>query len=363
MTFVCNRNFEMKKFSLNYFLLIALLIFSVGKKSVAQNSGQQTFLSLTLPTSSHIAAVGGQDLASWNKESASFLQNPATLDLRSTNSFFLNYAPYIAGINTTAFGFSHSFHKLGNFGFGMQYLDYGVFEKTDETGFDLGKSFFGKDFSSVVGYSNKLTEHINYGVSAKYIYSAFESYSAAAIALDAGLIFEDTTSAISAGLCLKNAGTVFNDFTSNSESKLPFDLQAGINKQLKHTPFTLCLNLHDLTKFDIRYPENTQDILVIDSTDYKEKKYVADKVLRHCNFAIQINAGKNLEMNVGYNHQRRKELEYDIRKSLSGFSFGFRLLVKKINLGYSYSIFNISGGQSNLSLSFHLPDFVSVRKM
>ena len=131
----------------------------------AQNGGQQTFLSLTFPTSSHIASLGGQDLATWNKDGANFFQNPATLDKRNSNSFFFNYTPLSGTIQNSVAGFSHSFKKIGNIGLGIQFLDYGVFERTDEVGFDLGKTFYAKDFTVTAGYSNKLTEKINYGAS------------------------------------------------------------------------------------------------------------------------------------------------------------------------------------------------------
>ena len=330
----------------------------------AQNAGQQTFLSLTFPTSSHAASLGGQNLASWNKECANFFQNPATLDVRNNNSFFFNYTPLSGKIQNSVAGFSHSFKKLGNFGLGIQYLDYGVFENTDENGYDLGETFYGKDFTVTAGYSNKLTEKINYGASVKYVHSVIEDYIADGFAMDAGMVFQDTTKGITIGLAIKNAGVVVKDFTETSASKLPFDVQAGISKKLIHTPFTLFLNLHDLNQFDIRYPKvEAQQQLIVDSTELKVKKYTFDKIARHANLGLQIDAGKFLRINVGYNHQRRKEMAFEIRKGLSGFSFGFQLAVKKINFGYSYSVYNISGGQNNLSLSFNINEFAGVRKM
>ncbi|MEI7801806.1 MAG: type IX secretion system protein PorQ [Bacteroidota bacterium] len=343
---------------------VTLLAVIFQSNSFAQNAGQQTFLSLTFPTSSHIASLGGQDLATWNKEGAYFFQNPATLDNRNTNSFFFNYTPLSGKIQNSVAGFSHSFKKMGNVGLGIQFLDYGIFERTDEYGYDLGKTFYGKDFTVTAGYSNKLTEKINYGASVKYVYSKIESYNATGLAMDMGLVFQDTTKGITIGAAIKNFGVVAKDFTETSTSKLPFDLQAGISQHLIHTPFTLFLNLHDLDQYDIRYPKTeVQQQLIVDSTNLKVKKYTVDKIFRHANFGLQIDAGKNLRLNVGYNHERRQEMAYDIRKSLAGFSFGFQLNVKKINFGYSYSVYNISGGQNNLSLSMNINEFVGVRKM
>lgn len=347
-----------------FFGLVVLQFIFIQKYSFAQNAGQQTFLSLTFPTSSHVASLGGQDLATWNKESAYFFQNPATLDVRNSNSFFFNYTPLSGKIQNSVSGFSHSFKKIGNFGLGIQFLDYGVFENTDENGYDLGETFYGKDFTLTAGYSNKLTEKINYGASLKYVYSTIENYKADGFAMDAGLVFQDTTKGITAGIVIKNAGVVIKDFTETSASKLPFDLQAAISKKLIHTPFTLFLNVHDLNQFDIRYPKvESQQQLIVDSTQLKEKKYTLDKIARHANLGLQIDAGKIFRIDIGYNHQRRQELAYDVRKSLAGFSFGFQLAVKKINFGYSYSVYNISGGQNNLSISFNISEFVGVRKM
>ncbi len=348
-----------------YVFRFVILFFVLNEHHLhAQNAGQQTFLSLTFPTSSQVASLGGIDQATWNKESANFFQNPATLDARNNNSFFFNYTPLSGKIQNSVAGFSHTFKNIGNFGLGIQFLDYGVFENTDENGYDLGETFYGKDFSLTAGYSNGLTDHINYGASVKYVHSVIEDYKATGIAMDAGLIFEDTAKGITIGIALKNAGVVINDFTETSASNLPFDLQAGIGKKLIHTPFTLYLNLHDLHQFDIRYPKaETQQQLIIDSSVVKEKKYTFDKLARHANLGLQIDAGKVLRINIGYNHQRRNELAFDIRKSMAGFSFGFQLAIKKIQFGYGYSIYNISGGQSNLSVSFNINEFAGVRKM
>ncbi len=345
-------------------LIVALLVVLSSAELVAQNAGQQTFLSLTFPTSSHVASLGGQDLATWNKECAYFFQNPATLSVINNNSIFFNYTPIADKIQSSVAGFSHSFKKAGNFGVGIQFMDYGLFKSTNENGYDLGETFYGKDFSLSAGYSNNLSNKINYGVSVKYIYSTIEQYNADGLGMDVGVVFKDTARGITAGVAVKNVGVVVKDFTETSTSKLPFDVQAGISKKLIHTPFTLFLNLHDLNQFDIRYPKvEVQQQLIIDSTQLKEKKYTIDKISRHANFGLQIDAGKYFRLNVGYNQQRRKELAYDIRKSLAGFCFGFQLEVKKISFGYSYSVYNISGGQNNLSISFSFNDFVDVRKM
>ena len=349
---------------IKFILIFAALIVITQYRSQAQNTGQQTFLSLTFPGSSHIASLGGQDLATWNKESTYFLQNPAILDLRNNNSFFFNYTPLSGNIKNSVAGFSHSIKNAGNFGLGIQFLDYGVFENTDEYGYDLGETFYGKDFSLSAGYSNSFTKQINYGVSIKYVYSSIENYKASGIVMDAGMIFQDTSKGITGGIALKNAGVLLSDFSETSSSKFPFDLQAGISKKLIHTPFTIFLNLHDLNEFDVRYPKvEQQQQLVVDSSELKIKKYTFDKIARHANLGLQIDAGKYFRIDIGYNHQRRQELAFDIRKSLAGFSFGFQLEVKKLNFGYSYSIYNISGGQNNLSFSFNFNEFAGVRKM
>lgn len=345
-------------------LTVTLFTTALQNYSIAQTAGNQIFLSLTFPTSSHIASLGGQDLATWNKEGAYFFQNPATLDKRNSNSFFFNYTPLSGHVQNSVAGFSHSFKKLGNFGMGLQFLDYGIFDKTDEYGYDLGKTFYAKDFTVTAGYSNKLTEKINYGASLKYVYSKIESYAATGLAMDMGLVFQDSVKGITIGTAIKNIGVVAKDFTETSTSKLPFNIEAGISQHLVHTPFSLFLNLHDLNQYDTRYPKTeAQQQLIVDSTNLKVNKYTVDKIFRHANFGLQIDAGKSLRFNVSYNHQRRQELAYDVRKSLAGFSFGFQLSVKKINFGYSYSVYNISGGQNNLSISMNFNEFVGVRKM
>ena len=75
----------------------------------------------------------------------------------------------------------------------------------------------------------------------------FEAYNSVGMVADLGAFYQDTSGTFSLSLVLRNVGAQFSKYGENRE-KVPFDLQIGLSKRLKHlTPAIFC-NLPSIFK-------------------------------------------------------------------------------------------------------------------
>jgi hypothetical protein len=348
------------------FLLLLLIIF-IQYSAFSQTGGNRIFPYLKLSPSSRVSGLGGLVNAIKDDDVSLFVQNPALLSNGMNNKIALSYQPFSIGINNNFVAYSHTFGKDYSMGAALQFINYGKFTETNLVGDSIGR-FFANDFAATVGISRPLNERISYGLNVKYLYSVLSSYKSSAIAMDFGGTYQDTALGLTVSLVLTNFGTQLNSYTPDNREKLPLDLQAGISKRLKHTPFLFSLGLHHLNQYDIRYNDTNAvavSTITVDTSNgnTKPKKYIADKLARHVNLGVEIIIGKVLRFDIGYNHLRRKELAFDARKGMAGFNFGVQLHINRFNLGYAHSFYNIAGGYNVLSLGLDIDDFFGKKKM
>ena len=363
---------------LNIYFLTGLFSL-LGGPLLAQTGGNSVFGFSNLPLSARLNALGGQAVCVHDDDLTPAFQNPALLDESMNNHISFNPVLYIADTRYGFAGYSHSFRhkqdhrKIGSFGLGVQYLNYGTFTYTDNTGEDINtyglpaasgdplKSFRASDLCVMVSAARQFRQKFSYGATLKYLSSNYERYSAYALALDIGGNYYDYKKELSAGIVLKNAGTPLRRFIPGEKQPMPFDLEAGISKKLRHTPFCFSLNLHDLQRFNLRYPadNSTQQVLLGDTTAQKTRHYIADKIFLHCIFAAEISLGDHLKIQLSYNHERREELAFTARKSLSGFSFGATIKIKNFQVGYSHAVYNIVSGTNFFTLAVNLGQYLA----
>jgi hypothetical protein len=343
-------------------ILYLLLIISFNSFSQI-NGGQSIYNFIEVPASSRIAAFGGQQIAIFDKDVSSVFQNPSSLNQAMNNHLYLNNTFYFNGAKNLTASFAKKFNSKTNAALSIQNLAYGKFNVTDQNGY-LKDTARANDFMVAASLSRPVSNKINYGISLKYVRSKYERFTGEAVLADVGFVFSDSTKGITIGIVMKNFGTTLNNFDAAYSEELPFDLQAGIAYRIIHTPFLFSLNLHHLHQFDIRYddPALRQVNTLINDTTTKENKYIGDKILRHAIFGTEIYLGKVVRANVGFNYLRRKELSFEERKSLSGFSFGFQIVLQKFGLSYSYSLYNIASNSNNLSLYLNMNEFLPHKK-
>ncbi|MFN3939409.1 MAG: type IX secretion system protein PorQ, partial [Chitinophagales bacterium] len=242
---------------------------------------------------------------------------------------------------------------------GLLYRSYGQMILYDNTGMRTG-TFHANEFALLGGISYQ-SDKLSYGFNLKFIWSQLESYSSIAGAVDLGVAYNDTANLFSAGLVLKNIGTQFKPYVSGNREELPFEIQLGISQKLRYLPLRLSVTAHNLQQADIRYDDPnaiaTNNILNPDTASSVEKKYIADKIFRHLIFSGEFYFGKNLTVQLAYDHMTRKELSLSTTRGLTGFSIGMGVNIKKYTFHYSYDIYSVAGGSHMFTLSTNLHYF------
>lgn len=342
------------------YLLLVLFFFTCQFSQAQVNGGEHIFEFLRLSQSPHITAVGGISVTNPSKDVMLSTGNPALLRPEFHTHLGLNYNIYYAGTRVSNLFYAHHSKRANTtFGLGVQYLDYGTFNLTDQLGNISGTSK-AADYAIAISASRSYSERWRYGTSLRYAHSNLINTKSSALLADIGVVYADTNSQWYAGAVVKNAGIQLKKFDRNIGSQpLPLDLQIGVMKKFKKAPFAISVLAHHLYTWDIRYdnPADQQDNTLLfndNTTDTKEKSYFADKLFRHLVFALDINLGKRLELSAGYNHLRRSELAITEKKGMSGFSFGGGLYLNKFIIHFAQSYYHIAGAYSEVGINFAL---------
>lgn len=344
--------------------LLTLLFTAFTLMSHAQRlGGQRVFEFLNLSPSARITALGGQLLAVKDSDLASAYHNPALLNPEMNQQLSFNYNFYAANIGSGYAAYAQHIDKLDmTFHGGIQFIDYGTFDQTDEFEQNLG-TFEAAEYAINVGASKQLYENLSVGANLKFITSQLESYNSTGLALDLGAYYRDTSSNFSAALVVRNAGLTLTSFREDNREYLPFEINLGIAQKLKYLPFRLTINYRNLDQWNILYDDpNVVDVGLLGGTEPTERGWFAvniDNFFRHLSFGGEFLFGKkeNFRVRAGYIHRRRAELSVSEFRSLAGFSFGVGMKVSKFRIEYGRAIHHLAGGVNHLSISTSINEF------
>jgi hypothetical protein len=334
------------------YYLIILFCFTIltGK---AQIGGEYTYEFLELTNSARIAALGGNQIAILDSTDLNLpYHNPASLHKSMEDKILVNYVNYLTDINYGYASFARSFDSIGNFAVGIHYINYGKFKEATEFGELTGNTFKAAEYAFHIMYSNKY-KRLNYGVALKPILSAFESYQSFGIAADFGLSMASKSKYTNVSLVARNVGTQITTYYKDGNyEKIPFNLQAGIWKRLKHAPINLSLDMQYLNHWDLGTPDPEQNGGNIGFFEREES--FGKQIMRHLIFGFEILPSENFIIRAGYNYQRRQELKFNDKASMVGLSAGFGLKIKRFHLDYAISQYHLAGSSNLFSLAINI---------
>ncbi len=342
---------------------ITLLFFAISFCANAQNGGKTVFNFLNHPTSARITALGGVAIAIKEQDVALAWTNPAVLNKDMSGQISFNYDALFQGVGSSFVAYSQHSNKLNmTFHSGLQYLNYGTFNAADETGTQNG-TFDAKDFAFGIGAARPLSEKWSMGLNLKFMSSNLESYSASGLSSDVSAMYYNADKKLGFTILAKNAGTQLSTYTASPRGNLPFEIQMGFSKQLKHLPFRFSFVAKDLQRWNITYKDpNVVEDSFIPGEEVKETPAFVkqlDNLARHLGVNGEFLLGKNenLRLRFGYNYLLKKELNVSPYRSLTGFSFGLGFKVSKFRIDFGRSIQHLAGGFSHFSLSTNFNEF------
>ena len=343
--------------------LLYLILLLLPSTLIAQIGGDQVYEFLALPHTARVGGLGGSLIMIKDDDAALGFHNPALLNpsMHQQLNFNTNFFP--AGISHGYAGYAHHFEKpqMTAMG-GIQFLGYGNFKLTDETGQILGE-FKANEYAIGGGVARQYTEKISYGANLKMVISSFESYNSLGLVTDVGVSYLDTAKLFSAGLVIRNLGFQLTPYTPGNREAVAADLQFGIAKQLRYLPFRFSVVAHHLHQWNIRYDdpnaEEPSSLFGEEQSGESKVGIFVDNLFRHFIFGGELLAGKNetFRLRLAYNHLRRAELNVSGTRSLAGFSTGMGLKIKQFRVDYGLSVYHLAGSAHQISIATSLGAF------
>ncbi|MGK0436591.1 MAG: hypothetical protein ACJAX0_000828 [Flavobacteriales bacterium] len=339
--------------------LFILFVILCSNNVFSQLGGSASYQFLDLSNSSRIQALGGSNISIYDKDVNLNISNPSLLDSTKSGSISLNYMNYVSDINYGFTSFTKHFDNIGTFNASFMYANYGDFIRTDEAGVKQG-NFSVNDLALIIGFGRKVDSLFSIGGNFKFFQSIYDIYNSNGIALDLAGNYYKPSKEFSASVVMKNIGFSFSKYSE--KEKLPFEIQIGMTKKLKHAPFRFSLTLTNLQTWDLTYDDpNVKkefDPDTFEELPAKEPTFF-DKGMRHVVFGTEFILSKNFNIQIGYNYRKRQELKFTEKTGLVGFSGGIGFKIKKFRLNYSISSYHLSGKSHSFSVTTNINQFRS----
>jgi len=340
---------------------LALILTLCSASLQGQIGGRAIYEFLNLPNSAKVAALGGKAIALPDNDLNLVFHNPSLLNDTLDNALVLNYVNYLADINFGYFSYAKSFGHLGTFAAGIHYIHYGTFIAADETGQKTG-DFSASEYSFNLFYSRRIDSLFSVGINLKPIISNLEKYNSFGLATDLGVTYYNPNRLFTAALVLKNIGIQISTYDGETREPLPFEIQLGLSQKLKHAPFRISMVAHNLQTYRLTYDkddsqDSVNDPFAGDSDEPSKLEDFAENIMRHLIFGLEFTPIKSFTFRVGYNYQRRKELQIPSKVSTVGFSWGFGLQVYKFQFSYGRATYHLAGASNHFSISTNIGSF------
>ena len=289
-----------------------------------------------------------------------FLQ-PAFITSKINNQLSFNYVDYFSDINYGSLVLGKSIKNLGNFTAGLIYTNYGTFKRADEQG-NLEGSFNASDYALSIGWGRMLDSMFSMGANLKLIYSSYDEINSLGMAVDVGAAYHNQNKQLTISVLAKNIGFQFKPYYTSNRETLPFEIDLGLSKKLKHIPLRYSIIYHDLQKWDISYQAESgisSNTSFDGSTLTKKSKLetYADLFMRHIILGGELTFFKNFNFRLAYNYGKRQELKIDSKASTVGLSWGFGFRISKFSINYARSAYHLSGSPNYISITTNLSNF------
>jgi len=336
---------------------IICIAFFLPLSILAQIGGVNAFSFVDVAFSARTEAMGGSAISIMDNDVTLVQSTPSLLNSAMDNELAFLFIDYFSDVNVLGFSYAKQLKKIGTLSISLKAINYGDFEHNDAAGNNVG-SFSAHDQVITLGFGKPLNEKITLGINVNLLNSQLETYTSFAIASNVSASYYNSEKKFTSTLLFKNIGRQLISYADEKES-LPFDVQLGLSKELKHLPFRYSLTLHHLNQFDIKSPYKliSQTNIETGELEIKEES-IAKTALRHLIIGGELNPfRKSLFLRGGFNFQRRFDVSLSTFPSLVGFSWGVGFKVLKFRLDYSSASYHLSGSPNNFSIATNLSTF------
>ena len=327
----------------NFLFIFGILPFC----SFAQIGGQLSYQSLNLTTNPRSAALAGSTVSLSDGDVSQFFENPAVLDSVGSGNVFAHINPYFADASVYSLAYVFDVKNIKSIAVGLNYIDLGSFEMTDDTGEVLG-TFSAHDYVFSVGKAHRLGP-FTLGMNMKFVNSSIDTYSSSALSFDIGGLFHVNKN-WTFGMVFENMGFELSGDDEINSANLPFDVILGTSFKPEYMPLRFTLTTSNLVNENLSLDEETSG----------RSTGAIDDVLKRINFGAELLLSEHFQLLFGYNHKRKQDLRLETSGGGAGFSYGLMLKIKKIQVRFSRATYHAAGGSSFISLQTNLKDFKKI---
>lgn len=333
-----------------HFLAIFLIFSSY---TFSQIGGESVYQFLNTTTDARQVALGGEVITFVDNINQP-TWNPATINLVIDRKLSANYTSYLAGISIGSISYAQQFNRHMNpIHINATYLNYGTLIGADEEGNETG-NFNASDIAFSIGYSHNIPQSNFYvGANVKYIHSSIANFSSSGLAVDFGIIYYTPEKPYIITLVARNMGTQINSFNGTRE-RLPFEVALGGSYRLENVPLRWYATIDNLQQWKVGVANPSNSITDLEGNTSNENVSFLDNTFRHVVVGAELFPESAINLRVGYNFRRGKELQLQNVRSFGGLSFGFGLKMNKFKLNYAYSKFHSASNVSTFSLEIDL---------
>lgn len=333
--------------SLRLYASVFIAVASMGAAApLCAQYGRSVYNFLEIPTSAHAMALGGTNLCVIDDDISLADQNPALLGPEIDMQLGFGYRLQLNTANFASVRYGMAAGERGAWAAGIRYLNYGSFTQTEADG-TAGGTFTPQDVVFEGTYSHDFTDRLRGGINMKMIYSAYEEYSAFAMAADVGINYYDEEKDMSLSLVFRNMGGQLKRF-NKAYDRLPFDIQLGYMQALGTSPVSISITATNLVRWKMPYYSHKKD-----SEQIELKDNFGSNLFRHLIFGLQYQNEK-FYMALAYNYKTATDMATYQRNFLSGFSLGLGLKVKSFAVGVAYAMPHKNANNLMLNLSTNL---------
>jgi len=342
--------------------LLSIVFFFNALFCFAQNGGDNTYEFLNVPVGARVGALGGDVIAVKDGDPNLALNNPSLLTPEMHSMVSLTYLNYFADINYGFASYTSNFNKLGTFSGGIKYITYGKFLETDDGGNELGE-FTAAEYAFVLGWGKSIDSLFSIGANLKPVYSNLYTYNSFGLVGDVSATYYNPKREITTAIVVKNIGAQLTTYVDGGEREpMPFEVQMGVSKKLKHVPLRLSLNLNHLQNWNISYNDstyltNTNNNLSDEEKEERNKTSLLSEALRHITLGAEIMPSKSFNLRFGFNFKRRSELTLENKSGLVGFSWGLGFRIKKFHISYGSARYHLAGSSNHFTITTNISEY------
>ncbi|MGC9470068.1 MAG: type IX secretion system protein PorQ [Bacteroidales bacterium] len=326
-----------------------------------QTGGTATYTFLGLPATARIAALGGKMVAVKDGDLNLSFSNPSLLTKEMEYQLVLNMADYFAGISYGYASFALPSGTWGNRAVGIQFINYGRFTEADETGVITGQ-FRASEYAFHLMWSKDIDSLLTIGITLKPVFSVFERYTSLGLATDLGATYHRPENGFTASLVIRNLGTQLFTYHGITEP-LPLEIMLGASYKPEHAPFRFIFLLHHMERYTLTYQTEAENSVNAGSSPTDNPsglEKAAENLMRHLIAGVEFMPLDNLYLRLGYNYQRRRELQVPTRIGTVGLSWGFGLKISHFSIAYGRATYHLAGASNHFTVTTRLNDLFSL---